>query len=83
MISIDRIIPYPLQHLSIRHDFRTGRYLDSFEGLNGKLRFGLGRQAIRIDDKRISDIGAGDFDVTFREECKDSGREEYVVFFRG
>lgn len=93
MVSIDSVIPYPLKNLRIRYDFWTGgnlRNLDarrncklpqSLQRLNGKLRLGSRSEAVGVDDRRISGVGAGDVDVTSRKGRKDRGREEHVVVF--
>lgn len=91
MIAIDRVVSDPLEDLSIRHDIRTGlgfRSLDagcrcelphSLQRLDGKLRFGGGREAVGVDDGRVIGVRAGNVDVSLRKGREDGGGQELVV----
>lgn len=82
MVAIDRVVSDPLEDLSICHDIRTGlgfRSLNarcccelphSLQHLDGNLRFGVGREAVGVDDGRIMGVRAGNVDVSLENGAK-------------
>ena len=91
MVAIDGVVSDPLEDLSICHDIRTGlvlRSLDarcccelphSLERLDSNLRFGLGREAVGVDDGRVMGVRAGNVNVSPRKWREDGGGQELVV----